>query len=121
LGKEVARPGRFPGHCLPCLRRHSRCPGVAAEHFILARRLAGSSFTSEVVISPDGRFLYAANRLHDTIAICSIGRDGRDFFYVCNQRSDNIVCFKVRRDTDLLTFTGQYTPVGMPSIVTFLS
>jgi 6-phosphogluconolactonase len=105
---------------------------------------AGTSFTSEVVISPDGRFLYAANRLHDTIAICSIGRDGRlkfftevstmgdyprhctfdpsgDFFYVCNQRSDNIVCFKVRRETGLLTFTGQYTPVGTPSIVTFLS
>ena len=42
---------------------------------------AGTSFTSEVVISPDGRFLYAANRLHDTIAICSIGRDGRLKFF----------------------------------------
>jgi hypothetical protein len=37
---------------------------------------AGTNFTSEVVISPDGRFLYAANRLHDTIAICSIGSSG---------------------------------------------
>lgn len=105
---------------------------------------AGTSFTSEVVVSPDGRFLYAANRLHDTIAICSIGRDGRlklvsevptmgdyprhctfdpsgNFFYVCNQRSDSIVCFKVHRETGLLTFTGQYTAVGTPSIVTFLA
>lgn len=105
---------------------------------------SGTSFTSEVVISPDGRFLYAANRLHDTIAICSIDDNGRltllaetstmgdyprhctfnpsgEFFYVCNQRSDSIACFKVRRETGLLTFTGQYTPVGTPSIVTFLS
>ena len=105
---------------------------------------AGTNFTSEVVISPDGRFLYAANRLHDTIAICSIGSDGLlkllgevstmgdyprhctfdpsgEFFYVCNQRSDNITCFKAHRETGQLSFTEQYTPVGTPSIVTFLS
>jgi 6-phosphogluconolactonase len=105
---------------------------------------AGTNFTSEVVISLDGRFLYAANRLHDTIAICSIGSSGElkllgevstmgdyprhctfalggEFFYVCNQRSDSITCFKAQRETGLLSFTGQYTPVGTPSIVTFLS
>lgn len=37
----------------------------------------GTSFTSEVFVSPDGRFVYAANRLHDTIAIFAIGRTGR--------------------------------------------
>ena len=105
---------------------------------------AGTSFASEVVISPDGRFLYAANRLHDTIAICSIGSSGElkllgevstmgdypryctfdpsgKFFYVCNQRSDNVTCFRAHRETGLLSFTGQYAPVGTPSIVTFLS
>jgi 6-phosphogluconolactonase len=105
---------------------------------------AGTTFTSEVVIAPDGRFLYAANRLHDTIAICSIGSSGElkllgevstmgdyprhctfdpggEFFYVCNQRSDCITCFKAHRDTGLLSFTGHYTPVGTPSIVTFVS
>jgi 6-phosphogluconolactonase len=105
---------------------------------------AGTNFTSEVVISPDGRFLYAANRLHDTIAICSIGSSGGlkllgevstmgdyprhctfdpsgKFFYVCNQRSDNITCFRAHRETGLLSITGQYVPVGTPSIVTFLS
>jgi len=105
---------------------------------------AGTNFTSEVVISPDGRFLYAANRLHDTIAICSIGSSGElklagevstmgdyprhctfdpsgKFFYVCNQRSDNITCFRALGETGLLSFTGQYAPVGTPSIVTFLS
>ena len=105
---------------------------------------AGTNFTSEVVFSPGGRFLYAANRLHDTIAICAIDSSGRlkllgevstmgdyprhctfdpsgDFFYVCNQRSDSTTCFKAHRETGLLSFTGQYTPVGTPSIVTFLS
>jgi 6-phosphogluconolactonase len=104
---------------------------------------AGTNFTSEVVISPDGRFVYAANRLHDTIAICSISSSGElkllgevstmgdypryctfdpsgDFFYVCNQRSDSITCFKAHRETGLLSFTGQYAPVGTPSIVAFL-
>ncbi|MGC1298971.1 MAG: lactonase family protein [Alloacidobacterium sp.] len=110
----------------------------------LPERFAGTNFTSEVVISPDGRFLYAANRLHDTIAICAIDSNGKltligevstmgdyprhctfdpsgKFFYVCNQRSDSITCFKVQRQTGLLSFTGLYTAVGSPSIVTFLS
>jgi 6-phosphogluconolactonase len=108
----------------------------------LPKGFAGTNFTSEVVISPDGRFLYAANRLHDTIAICSIDGGGRltltgevstlgdyprhctfdpsgEFFYVCNQRSDAITCFKVERQTGMLSFTGQYTGVGSPAIVTF--
>jgi 6-phosphogluconolactonase (cycloisomerase 2 family) len=110
----------------------------------LPEGFAGTNFTSEVVISPDGRFLYAANRLHDTIAICAIDSNGRltrigeistmgdyprhctfdptgKFFYVCNQRSDSVTCFSVQQQTGLLSFTGQYTSVGSPSIVTFLS
>lgn len=110
----------------------------------LPEEFAGTNFTSEIVISRDGRFLYAANRLHDTIAICAIDSSGRlrrigevstmgdyprhctfdpsgQFFYVCNQRSDNITCFRQHRDNGLLSFTGFYTGVGTPSIVTFLS
>ena len=34
---------------------------------------AGSNFCSGILVSPDGRFLYAGNRLHDSIAIFSIG------------------------------------------------
>jgi 6-phosphogluconolactonase (cycloisomerase 2 family) len=108
----------------------------------LPEGFAGTNFTSEVVISPEGRFLYASNRLHDTIAICAIDSSGRlkligevstmgdyprhctfdpggDFFYVCNQRSDSITCFKVQHGSGLLSFTGLYTAVGSPSIVTF--
>jgi len=110
----------------------------------LPKQFAGTNFTSELVISSDGRFLYVANRLHDTIAICAIDSSGRltlvgevstmgdyprhctfdpsgRFLYVCNQRSDSITSFEVRRESGLLTFTGMYTAVGSPSIVTFLS
>lgn len=103
---------------------------------------AGSNFCSEILVSADGRFVYAGNRLHDSIAIFSVGTDGEltylgeewtrgnyprsfsldptgQFLYCCNQRGDNIAVFQVQRDTGGLAFTGQYTPVGNPSIIVF--
>jgi 6-phosphogluconolactonase len=102
----------------------------------------GTSFTSEILFSPDGRFLYAVNRLHDSVAIFSLGRDGRlsyagesstmgdyprhvqfdpsgAFLYACNQRSDSIASFHVDRKTGQLKFTGQYTAVGSPACIVF--
>jgi 6-phosphogluconolactonase (cycloisomerase 2 family) len=104
---------------------------------------AGSIFCSEIPVSPDGRFVYAGNRLHDTIAVCSVGDAGTltyageeptrgsyprtftfdptgQFLYCCNQRGDNLTTFKVDRQTGRLTFTGKYTPVGNPSCVVFV-
>jgi 6-phosphogluconolactonase (cycloisomerase 2 family) len=104
---------------------------------------AGTNYTSEVAISPDARFVYAANRLHDTIAWFSIAADGTlrfvgeeptrgdyprfftfdpsgRFVYSCNQRADAIVSFRVNRKTGALIHTGQYTPVGTPSCLAFL-
>lgn len=104
---------------------------------------AGSSFASEILVSRDGRFLYSANRLHDSISICSIAANGKlkligetstmgdyprncnidptgSFLYSCNQRSDSIASFRIDRNSGLLTFTGQYTPVGSPAIIAFL-
>jgi 6-phosphogluconolactonase (cycloisomerase 2 family) len=104
----------------------------------------GTSFASEIVVSPDGKFLLSANRLHDTISICAISADGRlrligetstmgdyprhcridpsgNFLFVCDQKSDCITSFRRNRDTGLLTFTGLYAPVGSPAILTFLA
>jgi 6-phosphogluconolactonase len=104
---------------------------------------AGSNFCSEILVSADGRFLYAGNRLHDSIAIFSIGTTGTltyvgeewtrgnyprsfnfdptgRFLYCCNQRDDNLTAFRVDRQTGGLTFTGHYTPVGNPSIIVLL-
>ena len=104
---------------------------------------AGSNFCSEILVSADGRFLYAGNRLHDSIAIFAIGENGTltylteewthgdyprsfnfdptgQFLYCCNQRADNIAVFRVDQKTGRLSFTGLTTPVGNPSIVVLL-
>lgn len=109
----------------------------------LPPNFAGSNFCSEILVSNDGRFLYAGNRLHDSIAIFQIASDGTltyltetwtqgnyprsfefdpsgRFLYCCNQRSDNVAAFAVDPKTGLLEFTGQFIPVGNPSCITFL-
>ena len=109
----------------------------------LPPEFAGSNFCSEIMVSADGQFVYAGNRLHDSIGIFSVGRDGAlgflgeewtrgnyprsfnfdpsgQFLYSCNQRADNIAVFQVNRENGSLNFTDQYTPVGNPSIIVFL-
>ena len=104
---------------------------------------AGSNFCSGILISADGRFVYAGNRLHDSIGIFSVGPDGAltylgeewtrgnyprnfnfdpagRFLYSCNQRADNVTVFRVDGKTGGLSFTGHYTPVGNPSHIVFL-
>jgi 6-phosphogluconolactonase len=103
---------------------------------------AGSNFCSEILVSTDGHFVYAGNRLHDSIAIFSVGSDGRltfvneewtrgnyprsfafdpsgRFLYCCNQRADAVTAFRVNRDSGAITFTGHYAAVGNPSMVVF--
>ncbi|MCX6837656.1 MAG: lactonase family protein [Verrucomicrobia bacterium] len=103
---------------------------------------AGSNFCSEITVSADGRFVYAGNRLHDSIGIFAIGADGtltfvteewthgdyprsftfdptNNFLYCCNQRADHIAVFRVDKSSGKLAFTGHYTPVGNPSQIVF--
>jgi 6-phosphogluconolactonase (cycloisomerase 2 family) len=109
----------------------------------LPRGFTGSNFCSGILVSSDGRFVYAGNRLHDSIAIFSVGEKGDltyvgeewtrgdyprsfnfdpagRFLYCCNQRADNVTVFRVDRKTGGLAFTGHYTPVGNPSCIAFL-
>ena len=104
---------------------------------------AGSNFCSEILVSSDGKFVYAGNRLHDSIGIFAVGPNGDltfleeewtrgnyprsfsfdptgRFLYCCNQRADNVAIFEVNRTTGSLKFTGHYAPVGNPSCVVFL-
>ena len=104
---------------------------------------AGSNFCSEILVSADGRYVYAGNRLHDSIGILSVGSDGRltyvgeewtrgdyprsftfdptgRFLYCANQRADNVTVFRVNRASGRLSFTGQYVPVGNPSSIVFV-
>ncbi len=109
----------------------------------LPPEFAGSNFCSEILVSADGKFVYAGNRLHDSIGIFSIGSDGTltfvgeewtrgnyprsfsfdptgQFLYCCNQRADNIAVFAVNRQTGKLKFTDHYAPVGNPSHIVFV-
>lgn len=109
----------------------------------LPEGFAGSNFCSEILVSADGKFVYAGNRLHDSIGIFAIGENGEltyvgeewtrgnyprsftfdptgAFLYCCNQRADHVTVFKVDRKTGALTFTGHYEPVGNPSMVLFV-
>jgi 6-phosphogluconolactonase len=98
----------------------------------LPAEFRGANFTAEVVVHPDGRYLYASNRGHDSIALFSIdpatgalspaghrstqGNWPRNFaidptgayLLAANQRSDTIVVFRIDRAT------GRLEPVGAP-------
>ena len=103
----------------------------------------GTDYTSEIMLSSNGKYLYAADRLHDGIALFSVGASGDltyvaeewtrgdyprsfnmdptgRFFYSCNQQGDAITTYRVDPRTGRLAFTGQYTAVGTPANIVFL-
>jgi 6-phosphogluconolactonase len=103
----------------------------------------GINTTAQVVVSPDGRFVYASNRGHDSIAVFSIdqstggitylgehwtfGETPRNFnidpsgtfMYVAHQNTDNIVTFRINRTTGRLEFTEQVITLGQPVCIVF--
>ena len=103
---------------------------------------SGTNFTSEIVITPNGRFIYVANRLHNSIGIFAVAADGQvrwlgeewtrgdyprnialdpsgRFMYVCNHRSDNVTIFRVSAGSGALAFTKGYATVGSPAVIVF--
>jgi 6-phosphogluconolactonase (cycloisomerase 2 family) len=104
---------------------------------------AGSSLSSEIVITADGRFLYVANRLHSALSSFAVADDGQlrslsetwvhadsprslaidpggTLLYSCNQRGDSITSFHLNAVTGALTFTGRFEPVGSPAVMLML-
>ena len=95
----------------------------------------GDNLTAEVMVHPDGRFLYGSNRGHDSLAIFAVdgasgsltpaghqktlGKTPRNFvvdptgafLLVANQGSDTVVVFRID------PATGGLTPVGEPAKV----
>ena len=94
--------------------------------------------TAQILVHPNGRFLYVSNRGHDSIAMFAIdqatgrlaligheptqGQTPRNFvidasgtfLYAANQNSDTIVHFRIDGATGRLAPTGDVTPVGAP-------
>lgn len=99
--------------------------------------------TAEICVHPSGRFVYASNRGHDSIAAFAVeadtgrlssigqtptgGRTPRNFnitpdgafLVVANRQTDNIVVLRIDPETGLLTDTGHAVEVPAPSCVVF--
>jgi 6-phosphogluconolactonase len=104
----------------------------------LPESFRGKSTCADIMVEPSGRFLYASNRGHDTIAIFRIdrgsgkleslghestrGRTPRNFtidasgtfLFAANQDTDDIACFRIDRRSGGLSPAGSFsapTPV----------
>jgi 6-phosphogluconolactonase len=104
----------------------------------------GNNTGAAIVVTPSGRFVYASNRGHESIAIFRvdettgmltsvgwalsqgttprfIGLDpSGSRLFAANQRSDTIVEFAVNRTTGALAATGQVVRASTPVCVVFL-
>jgi len=110
----------------------------------LPKGFSGRNDAAEIATHPNGKFLYASNRGHDSIAIFAIdpgngtltlvahvptgGKEPRHFaidpsgkyLLAENQLSNNIVVFKIDPATGGLTPTGQVVEVPSPVSIAFL-
>jgi 6-phosphogluconolactonase len=108
----------------------------------LPSNFEGENTTAQVVVSPDGKFVYGSNRGHDSIACWSIGPDGALTFVGCvssggteprnfnidpsgrwllaaNQHSNTVVTFRRNPATGLIEQTGTVVNVPTPVCVVF--
>jgi 6-phosphogluconolactonase len=100
---------------------------------------------AEIEVHPSGRFLYASNRGHDSIAVFSIdaakgtltnveyastkGASPRSFeiapggslLFAANEKSDNIVLFRINPQSGKLIPTGKVLEISQPVCVKFVS
>jgi 6-phosphogluconolactonase len=118
-------------------------PAIKQIHSAVPPGFEGTTFGSEIAVSPDGKFVYSANRLHDTISIFAIADDGDPkfigeastmgdyprhfaidpggrFLFACNQHSDSVTSFRIDRENGKLSFTGKYAGVGSPAMIALL-
>jgi 6-phosphogluconolactonase len=111
----------------------------------LPKDFTGRNDDAEIEIHPSGKFLYASNRGHDSIAVFAIdpakgtltlveyaatqGKEPRSFeidptgtlLFAENQKSDSIVVFRIDEKTGRLTPTSKVLEVGSPVCVKFVA
>ncbi len=104
----------------------------------------GANSTAEIFVRPDGKFLYASNRGHDSIAVFAIDQStgklslvehektggktprnfaiapGAKFLIAANQKSDNIVVFTIDEKSGVLGSTGNSVAVPSPVCIEFV-
>ena len=95
-----------------------------------------------MLVSPDGRHVYSANRTHNSIATFAVGAGGlatklattptegehprsltidptAKFLYSLNLRANNIAIFRLQPD-GVPRFTGKFLAVSAPAVMVFL-
>ncbi len=111
----------------------------------LPKEFSGENTAAEIAVHPNGRFLFASNRGHDSIALFAIdkakgtlrlidnfsvkGRTPRSFvidptgsrLLVANQDTGNIVVFRIDPRTGRLTPTGQEVKVPAHVCLKFMA
>lgn len=111
----------------------------------LPKDFTGHSEAAEILIHPSGKFLYASNRGHDSIAVFAIdqkngtltpieyvptkGASPRNFevapggklLLLGNEKSDNIVTFQINPQTGRLTPTGKALSIAQPVCIRFIA
>lgn len=103
---------------------------IASNFPTLPQDFNGFNTCADIHISPDGKFLYASNRGHDSIVIYAIKENGElvvlthestrgktprnftltpdaDYLLVANQEGNNIISFKRNKESGLLTFVDE--------------
>ncbi|HEX8524550.1 MAG TPA: lactonase family protein [Tepidisphaeraceae bacterium] len=110
----------------------------------LPEGVATKTYSAEILLHPSGRYLYASNRGHDSIAVFTIdeasgkialkgnvpcgGKWPRNFgidptgrwLVVAHERSDSVTVFDIDAATGNLRQTGEKIEVGSPMCVRFL-
>jgi 6-phosphogluconolactonase len=111
----------------------------------LPKDFKGENTGSEVAVHPNGRFVYGANRGHDSLAMFSVdpvtgkliaqgheptqGKTPRNFaidptgafLLAANQDSDSVVVFRIDTSTGRLRATGQKRRIHQPVCVRYLT
>jgi 6-phosphogluconolactonase len=115
-------------------------PGATVK--TLPADFSGESTTAEVVVHPNGKFVYGSNRGHDSIAIFAVkgknlelighektqGRTPRNFaidptgkwLIAVNQNGQNLVLFSIDPKTGKLNAKSNIEKVGSPVCVRFV-
>ena len=109
----------------------------------LPEKWPGKSTCAEIAVHPSGKFVYASNRGHDSVAVFAVNRKtgalslvehaptqgqtprhfaldpAGDWLLAENQASDSVVVFRVNTKTGALTATGQKVAVPAPVCAVF--
>jgi len=110
----------------------------------LPKDFTGTNSDAEIEVHPSGKFLYASNRGHDSIAVFAIdasqgtltpieyastkGKEPRHFeiapggelLFAANEHSGNVVVFRIDQQTGRLTPAEKELQIGAPVCVKFM-